>query len=135
MELNMSLSFDGFINLLISLLTDEERQGCLAYAAEQPLGKGGIIQFPGTRVEAAARAYLGFIDCDPGANWGHPARYVIANMESGETQSLAARLPPFQSGKDLRWRLVYQGPGVPDALVPHFSLKGKSSMRKEQNDG
>lgn len=131
----MPLSFNGFIKLLISLLSDEERRGCLAYAAQQPLGKGEVIQFPGTRVEAADRAYLGFIDGEPGANWGHPARYVIAILESGETQSLAARMPPFQSGKDLHWGLVYQGPGVPEALVPHFTSKGKSAMRKEQNDG
>ena len=131
----MPLSFDGFITLLKSLLTEEERQGCLAYVLDQSLGEGETIQFPGIRVETEAKAYLGFIDRQPGANWAHPARYVLARLDNGAVQSLAARLPPFQSGSDLRWRLVYQGPGVPDALVPHISSKGNSTMRKEQNDG
>jgi hypothetical protein len=131
----MPLSFHGFIKLLISLLSDEERQGSLAYALEQPLGKGESIRFPGIRVEATARSYLGFIDREPSANWGHPARYMIANLEGGEIQSLEARMPPFQAGSDLRWRLVYQGPGVADALVPHFAYKGKSAVRKEQKNG
>lgn len=117
----MPLSFDGFIHLLISLLTGEERQGSLAYVAESTLRIGEVYRFPGVTVEVPATSYIAFIDRQPSANWGHPARYVIASQQGGEVQSLEARLPPFQAVSSLRWRLVYQGPGVPDALVPDLS--------------
>ena len=127
----MPRSFADFIQLIISSLSDEELQGCLAYAVERPLRKGDALQLPGVRVEATATSYLAFIDRQPAANWGHPARYVIAPQQGGEAQIIEARLPPFQSGSRLNWRLVYQGTNVPDALVPQLSTKNKSASRKE----
>jgi hypothetical protein len=117
--MNMPLSFDDFTKALIAQLTEDERRGGVAYAAERQLPAGTQIQFPGTRIEVSTDAYLGFIDQEPSANWGHPARYVIVSQESGEIHSLEARLPPFRSGGDLRWRVAYQAPSVPDTAVEH----------------
>lgn len=127
----MPLSFTAFIDLLISLLTAEERQGCLAYAAAQPLRRGESLQFPGIMVEVTTSSYIAFIDRQPAANWAHPARYVLAPRRGGEAQSLEAHLPPFSSTSSLAWRLVYHGPSVPDALVPQLSPKRVSALRKE----
>ena len=80
---------------------------------------GTHIQFPGTRLEVPTDSYLGFIDQEPGANWGHSARYVMIDQEKGEIHSVAARLPPFGGQEDVRWRVAYQAPTVPDALVAH----------------
>ena len=127
----MLISFAGFIRLLISLLTEEERQGCLVYALGEPLRAGEMLHFPGIQITIAVPSYLAFIDRQPAANWGHPARYVIAPRRGGEAQSLEAHLPPFSSGSSLSWRLVYHGPSVPDALVPKLSTKSKSTLKKE----
>jgi hypothetical protein len=118
--MNMALSFDDFISALILQLTEEERRGGVVYAAENRLLAGTQIQYPGTRIETPTASYLGFIDREPSANWGHSARYVIVNQETGETHSLEARLPPFRSEGDVRWRVVYQAPSVPDTLVAHL---------------
>jgi len=115
----MSLSFEDFTKALIAQLTEQERRGGVAYVAERQLPAGTKIQFPGTRIEVPTDTYLGFIDQEPNANWGHSARYVLISQESGEIHSLNARLPPFRSGGDLRWRVVYQAPSVPDTAVEH----------------
>jgi hypothetical protein len=115
----MPLSFDDFIKVFIAQLTEDERRGGVAYAVEQPLLAGTQVQFPGTRIKAPADSYLGFIDREPGANWGHSARYVVVSQENGDIRSLQARLPPFGSGEDLRWCVVYQAPSVPDTLIAH----------------
>ena len=116
----MPLSFDDFVNTLLSQLTEDERRGSVAYAAEIRLLGGTQTRYPGTRIAVPTNSYIGFIDRDPSANWGHSARYVIVNQENGEVQSLEARLPPFRSGDDLHWRVVYQAPSVPDAAVEHL---------------
>jgi hypothetical protein len=87
--------------------------------AEERLPAGTQIQYPGTRIEVSTDSYLGFIDREPSANWGHPARYVIVNLEDGEIHSLEARLPPFRSGEGLHWHVAYQGPSAPDTAVEH----------------
>jgi len=117
--MKMSLSFDDFTRALIAQLTDDELRKGVAYVAERRLPAGTQIQFPGTRIEVQTDSYLGFIDREPSANWGHPARYVIVNEESGEIHSQEARLPPFRSGEALRWRMAYQAPSVPDTVVEH----------------
>ncbi len=43
----MPLSFDDFVSLLIAQLTEEERQGGVAYAAEGPLPSGARFHLPG----------------------------------------------------------------------------------------
>jgi hypothetical protein len=113
----MPLSFDDFVKTLIAQLTENERRQGIAYAAEGRLPAGSRFQFPGTRIEATTDSYLGFIDREPGANWGHSARYVIVNAEKGEIRSLEVRLPPFSGGANLRWRVAYRAPSVPDTQV------------------
>ena len=113
----MPLSMNDFINTLTSQLTEAERRGGVVYAAERRLPAGTNLQFPGTRIEFTTESYLGFIDREPSANWGHSARYVIVDQQNGNTLSLEARLPPFRSGLDLHWRVVYQATSVPDSAV------------------
>jgi hypothetical protein len=113
------LSFDDFSKALIAQLTEEERQGGVAYASEDQLPAGTHLQLPGIQIDVPRDSYLGFVDREPDANWGHAARYVIVDRESGAIRSLAARLPPFSSGGDPRWRVIYQAPAVPDTFVEH----------------
>ncbi len=113
----MAISFTDFTKLLVAQLTDDERSGAAAYAAEPPLAAGTHLELPGTSIDVVGDSYLGFIDRDPTANWGHAARYVIMDAASGAVNSKSTRLPPFGSPKGLTWRLIYKAPSVPEAAV------------------
>ena len=130
----MRLSFEDFTKVLIAQMTDDERLAGVAYAAEKLLPAGTTILYPGRRIETRTDSYLGFIDRNPRANWGHSARYVIIPRENEEIQSLEARLPPFGSGAHQRWRVAYQAPTVPNALVAHPSLDGGLQQIKKTED-
>jgi hypothetical protein len=110
-------SFEAFVLILQMQLTPAERASSVAYAVEAPVQAGTRLQFPGTMIDVPAESYVAFIDRDPTANWGHPARYVVISLESGEVRSIDARLPPFQQTERGRWRVIYQAPSVPDAAV------------------
>jgi hypothetical protein len=115
----MVQSFEAFVLILLAQLTVGERANAVAYAAEQPVAAGSRLDFPGAVIDVPKEAYVAFIDQQPTANWGHPARYVLVNRESGEVRSVDARLPPFRQKGELHWRVVYQAPSVPDAAVAH----------------
>jgi hypothetical protein len=113
----MALSFDDFTSVLKSQLTPGERAACLAYAVDHPLAKGQRLDLPGLALEVPWEAFLAFVDRDPLANWGHPARYLLVSRGNDEPRSFETRLPPFGGGSALSWRMVYQAPSVPDAAV------------------
>ncbi len=115
----MTLSFEDFVKLLISQMTEKEVNEGIAYAAEKLLPAGSKTQLSKIDVEVSADSYIGFIDREPQANWGHSARYVIVNQKSGKISSLETRLPPFRSGSDISWRLVYKAPAVPEIFSEH----------------
>jgi hypothetical protein len=113
----MGLSFDDFTSVLKAELTPKEREGCVAYAVDQPLEPGKRLEFPGLSIDVPWDSFLAFINRDPMANWGHGARYVLINREGGEIQSFEVRFPPFGKGGELHWRVVYKAPSLPDAAV------------------
>jgi hypothetical protein len=110
----MSLSFEDFIKLLLSQMTVKELHEGIAYAAEKPLPEGSKIQFNKITLELTSDSYIGFIDREPQANWGHSARYVVVDQKSRKISSLEARFPPFKSNSSITWRAVYKAPAVPD---------------------
>jgi hypothetical protein len=112
-------SYDDFASALLTHLTAEERASGVAYAAvtEKPFAAETKLQFPGTEVEVKTESWLAFIDRLPMANWGHPARYLLVSRESDDTWSIETRLPPFNPHGELRWRVVYKAPSVPDDAV------------------
>jgi hypothetical protein len=112
-------SFEDFVICVQAYLTSAERDGSVAYGArtELPLDAGTQLQFPGTVIQVKTKSWLAFVDREPMANWGHPARYLLVSTETGEILSVEARLPPFQSGGELRWHVIYKAPSVPDAAV------------------
>lgn len=117
----MTFSSQDFDERVNAELTEDERRGAVVYAAENVVAAGTHLELPGTRIDADRDSYLAFIDRDPTANWGHEARYVTMDVESGIMSSLNARLPPFRSGADLIWRLVYRAPSVPETAVERLS--------------
>ena len=124
----MAISFDEFVSIVRSHLAPHERANGVAYVADKPLARNTQLQLPGTLLTFPFDAYLAFIDGEPSANWGHPARYLLVSRETGEARSLDARLPPFGKGNDLRWRVVFKAPSVPDAVLP-FPPQGDEQRR------
>ena len=115
----MPLSFNDFIELLLTQMTEKERKEGIAYVAEELLQTGSKIQFNQITLEISTDSYLGFIDREPQANWGHSARYVVVNQKSGKISSLETRLPPFESNSSISWRVIYKAPGIPDVFSEH----------------
>ena len=113
----MALSFDQCVSILRDHLAPEERDQGVAYAAETPIPAGERLRFPRIEFDVAWPAYLAFVDRQPRANWGHSCRYVLISRDTGELVSIEARFPPFHTGKDLHWRVVYKAKGVPDSAL------------------
>jgi hypothetical protein len=112
-------SFEDFVSDVQTHLTPDELANSAAYVAvtEMPFAAGTQLQFPGIVIEVPTESRLAFIDRQPMANWGHSARYLLVGRESNEIWSFETRLPPFRPDGDLRWRVVYKAPSVPDAVV------------------
>jgi len=110
-------SFEALILFLQVQLTPEERAGGVAYAAHRTVPAGTTLEFPGILIDVPVEAYIAFIDRQPSANWGHPARYVLVSRETGGVRSMNTRLPPFGQGGDLQWQVIYKAPSVPEAAV------------------
>lgn len=103
--------------VLENQLTREERGGGVAYLAATPIKARTVLNFPQTRIEAPWDAAIAFVDRQPLANWGHPARYILINRETGDVVSVEARLPPFRRDDPLHWSVVYQARSVPDTAL------------------
>jgi hypothetical protein len=112
-------TFQEFVSALPTHISLDERSKGVAYAAvtETPLAAGTRLQFPGIEIEVKADSWLAFIDRVPMANWGHSARYLLVSRESRRTWSFETRLPPTGPHADLRWRVVYKAPSIPDDAV------------------
>jgi hypothetical protein len=112
-------SFEDFTVSAYAHLTPHELANAVAYAAvsEIPFAAGTQLKFPGTTIQVESDSWLAFIDQAPMANWGHPARFLLLGRETGESRSFDTRLPPFQPDGELRWRVIYKAPSVPDAAV------------------
>ena len=82
-----------------------------------PLASGVSLEFPQRTLRASWDALLAFVDREPLANWGHSSRYILMNRDTGEVESIEARLPPFRRDDPLRWRILYQASGVPDTAL------------------
>jgi len=106
---------------VVDRCTADEIHSCVAYVTSVPFSSGTTLRFPGTTLEFPWDGFLAFVDLDPMANWGHACRYVLINPNTGEAKSIAAQFPPFGPERNrepkYHWRLLYQAPGVPDAVL------------------
>jgi hypothetical protein len=112
-------TFADSVSAVLAHLTPAERASGVAYAAETtaPFAGGTRLEFPGAVLDVPADAYLAFVDREPTANWGHPARYLLVGRVDGHIWSVETRLPPFEPNAALHWLAIYQAPSVPDAAV------------------
>ena len=121
----MALHPNELSRLAKAQLSPSELDNCVIYLLNSPVAGGSTLEFPRASIAAPWDARLAFIDLDPLANFGHACRYVLINPGTGETKSVDARFPPFRSGADDRWQVVYKAPGVPDSAAA--APKGRES--------
>lgn len=98
-------------------LTADEKAGAVAYYATELLPEGEPLPAPGVQVSAPFDAFVGFVDREPTANWGHSSRYILVDPKNQEVVSIESQLPPFGPEARLQWRVAYKAPSVPDAAV------------------
>jgi hypothetical protein len=114
----MSSSFADSVARMLDELTPAEREGAVAYLVAEPIEKEARLALPGVEIVTRARSLLAFVDQDPAANWGHPARYIlVACDDRAPAISIPARLPPFGQKGGLPWRVAYRAPAVPHWAV------------------
>ena len=114
----MSSSFDENVARVLNELTPAEHDGAVAYLASDPIEKGSRLVLPGVEIAADARSLLAFVDQDPLANWGHPARYILLSCDDrAKALSIPARLPPFGQKGGPHWQLAYRAAAVPESAV------------------
>jgi hypothetical protein len=108
---------DRTTSLVLSTLSDTERQSAVAYLRPDQIDPGA--RFPALPVPIVPRSasFLAFIDPTPSANWGHNCRYLIIDAESFDVTSHPARFPPFYVRGEQEWRVVYRAPGVLDSFI------------------
>lgn len=100
-----------------SNLDSNEITSCVAYASENLIAAGSVLRFPRISIAVTWNAFIVFVDRDPMANWSHSCRYILLSYDTPEVRSFEAQFPPFQSERQIHWRLAYKAPSVPDAAV------------------
>lgn len=110
-------SKDGITSKLISNLSSDEKKSCVIYASENVIAAGAVLKFPRISINVRWDAIIAFVDLHPTANWSHSCRYILLKYDASELCSFEAQFPPFQSERQIRWRLLYKAPSVPDAAV------------------
>ena len=99
-------------------LSQEERLHAVVYL-DDTLRPAGSAQ-AGDQVIAMNAPYrLVFIDRAPGANWMHPARYLLISSVSNEVESVESNRPPVFGTLPAGWRVVGRPAGLEDwRLMP-----------------
>ena len=108
---------DRMTGVVLSTLTDTERESGVAYLRADQLVPGARVGPLSDPIVLRSVSFLAFIDPTPSANWGHDCRYLVIDAESLDVTSHQASLPPFIARGQGKWRVVYRAPGVPDSFI------------------
>ena len=66
-----------------------------------------------TTVPVTVPSFMVFVDLRPGANWGHPCRYLLVSREDGSIARVDSEFPPTAESL----RLVHRGEGIEDWML------------------
>ena len=98
-------------------LSDEERRNGVLYLDRRELPPGSTLTIDGREVPIRTPTAVAFVDQVPQANWGHPSRYLLVDLESGRVESIAAQFPPFLRSVPPTLHVVHKGEAVPDWTI------------------
>ena len=93
-----------------SNLTDTERRSAVVYL-NNCLMPPGIFSLSGSQVNVAHPYLVVFLDCNPGANWMHPCRYLLIDPASRKITSLESDRPPVFGLLPSSWQIVIRPAG------------------------
>jgi hypothetical protein len=97
-------------SIVVGALEAAERAGGVAYLCLTPFTAGQRLAVPGQPLAIDRDGWVGFVDPQPRANWGHACRYLLIDALTGEVTAHPRRFPAFEAGDD-RWRVVYRASG------------------------
>lgn len=108
------MTWDEVAQKALALLTPEERRNGVLYLDEQELAPGSALTVDGREIPIRRRTGVAFVDREPQANWGHASRYILIDLDTGETQSIETQFPPFLRSTPPTLKVIHKGETVPD---------------------
>ena len=109
----MRHSLNEIASRVVASLPAEELRRVAVYLDPQPLDQGATLSIRGSLIPVAAPSVVAFIDLQPSANWAHPCRYLLINVDDCSISSIDAQFPPTRE----QLRLIHQGEGVEDWML------------------
>jgi hypothetical protein len=101
----------------LKVLSDDERRNAAVYIDERELPQGSSLTIDQKVIPVKRASAVVFVDREPRVNWGHAARYLLIDLESGDLQSIDAQFPPFLRGVPPTLRLIWRGETVPEWAI------------------
>jgi hypothetical protein len=114
---SVAMTWEEVAAKALAALTAEERKSGVLYLDRRELPAGSTLTVDNREIPIRRRSAAAFVDKVPQANWGHPSRYLLIDLDSGEIESIDAQFPPFLRSVPPTLQMVFQGPAVPDWTV------------------
>jgi hypothetical protein len=112
----------------LATLPAHELRGSNIYLDPRICATGARVPVGRQTISAAQPSLLLFIDLVPGANWGHPCKYLLVGLEDGKVQEIDAAFPPPRENL----HLLQRGEGAEDwTLLTRTGAVGWSASNSE----
>lgn len=109
----MLLSWDRITELVLASLPTSERESTIVYLDEQVLPAGSAIRVGAKEIERDWPAVMAFVDLEPEFNWAHACRYLLVHAETGEIESIDARMPPYLRKPPSTFKVIWRSESAP----------------------
>jgi hypothetical protein len=106
----MSLSIQQITDRALSSISGDERQHAAVYIDPSTYQPGSKIRVGRAEIRVSSPTVALFLDMAPGANWGHPCRYLLVDATSGDVRAVDSEFPPAPE----KLRLIDRGPVTED---------------------
>jgi hypothetical protein len=81
---------------IVRLAVPEEKiSKAIVYYRTEPLQAGERVQLGRQSIEVKSQSQLFFIDLEPGVNWGHKCKYIIAGADGKIIENIDSQFPPM----------------------------------------
>jgi hypothetical protein len=114
---SVAMTWEEVAGKALAALTAEERRSGVLYLDRRELPAGSTLTVDNREIPLRRRSAVAFVDKVPQANWGHPSRYLLIDLDNGGIESIDAQFPPFLRSVPPTLQTVFKGPAVPDWAV------------------
>src|ERR1044071_8897538 len=105
----MGLSTEEIGRIAIQSLSTGEMDDSAIYLDEQELQAGETVEIDSRKVPVPWAALRVFVDLEPRANWGHRARWLFVNRDTGDIEQHDVQFPPWLRGDTTKFHLIWRG--------------------------